>query len=126
MNFLVLPPEINSGLMLAGAGSGADAGGGDARLGWDWPASCGSATASFSSVTSGLAGDAWQGPASVAMTGAAGGLRERAERSRPTQAEQAARSGQGPRAAAAFEAAVAATVPRAHGGVQPRSAAWRG
>lgn len=50
MSFLVLPPETNSLRMFSGAG----------------PAPMLSAAAeSFSSVTSGLAGQAWQGPASA-------------------------------------------------------------
>jgi PPE-repeat protein len=67
----------------------------------------GSAAGSFGSVTSGLAGAAWQGPASVAMASAAapyvGWLSAAA-----AQAQGAA--GQARAAASAFEAAVSATV----------------
>jgi PPE-repeat protein len=75
---------------------------------WDGLASeLGSAASSFSSVTSGLTDQAWQGPASAAMTAAAapyaGWLSAAA-----TQATGAA--GQARAVAAAFEAALAATV----------------
>ena len=69
MNFLVLPPEINSARMYLGAGPGPMLA---AAAAWDGLAGeLGSAASSFGSVTSGLAGAAWQGPAAVAMAGAA-------------------------------------------------------
>ena len=69
MNFFVLPPEINSLRMFAGAGSEPML---LAASAWDGLASeLGSAASSFSSVTSGLAGQAWQGAASAAMAAAA-------------------------------------------------------
>ena len=69
MSFLVLPPEINSAAMYSGAGSAPML---EAAAAWDGLASeLGSAASSFSSVISGLAGQAWQGPASAAMTAAA-------------------------------------------------------
>ncbi|EUA02919.1 PPE family protein [Mycobacterium kansasii 824] len=59
MSFLVLPPELNSALMFSGAGSGPLL---DAAAAWEGLASdLGTAASSFSSVTSGLAGQAWQG-----------------------------------------------------------------
>jgi PPE-repeat protein len=65
MSFLVSPPEIISALMRAGAGSEPMLG---AAAAWDGlAAELGAAAQSFSSVTSGLAADAWQGPASAAM-----------------------------------------------------------
>ena len=65
MSFLVLPPEINSMLMYAGAGSAPMLA---AATAWDGlAAELGSAAQSFSSVTSGLAAEAWQGAASTAM-----------------------------------------------------------
>jgi len=68
-NFSVLPPEINSSRMFGGAGSAPMLA---AAAAWDGLAGeLGSAAASFGSVTSGLAGSSWQGPAAVAMTGAA-------------------------------------------------------
>ncbi|MBY0440913.1 MAG: PPE family protein, partial [Mycobacteriaceae bacterium] len=69
MNFLVSPPEITSAQMFAGAGSGpllaaAQAWGGLAG-------ELGSAAESFSSLTAGLAQEAWQGTAATAMVQAA-------------------------------------------------------
>jgi PPE-repeat protein len=69
MNYSVLPPEINSLRMFSGAGSEPMLA---AAVAWDGLASeLSSAAQSFSSVTSGLAGQAWQGPASAAMAAAA-------------------------------------------------------
>ena len=69
MSFLVLPPEINSVRMFSGAGSGPML---SAAAAWDGlAAELGSAAESFSSVTSGLTGGAWQGAASAAMVAAA-------------------------------------------------------
>ena len=69
VNFLVLPPEINSARMYLGAGSGPMLAAGAA---WDGLAGeLDAAANSFKSVTSGLAGAAWQGPAAVAMANAA-------------------------------------------------------
>jgi PPE-repeat protein len=69
MSFLVLSPEINSLRMFTGAGSAPML---EAAAAWDGLASeLGSAASSFSSVISGLVGQAWQGPASAAMTAAA-------------------------------------------------------
>lgn len=105
-NFAVLPPEINSLRMFTGAGSGPLL---DAALAWEGLASeLGSAASSFGSVTSGLAGQTWQGSASAAMTSAAapyvGWLSASA-----TQAADAA--GQARAVVSVFEAARAATVP---------------
>src|SRR5271168_366742 len=67
--FMVLPPEINSLRMFSGAGSAPML---QAAVAWEGLASeLGSAASSFSSVTSGLVGQAWQGAASAAMTAAA-------------------------------------------------------
>jgi PPE-repeat protein len=69
MNFSVLPPEINSARIYLGAGSGPLLA---AAAAWDGLAGeLDAAAASFSSVTSGLAGSSWQGPASAAMASAA-------------------------------------------------------
>ena len=69
MNFSVLPPETNSARMFSGAGSAPML---NAAAAWDRLASeLGSAASSFSSITSGLTHQAWQGPASAAMTAAA-------------------------------------------------------
>jgi PPE-repeat protein len=105
MDFLVLPPEVNSLRVHAGAGP-------DSMLAavsaWDRLADeLRSAATSFGSLAAGLSGASWRGPASAAMTevaaaylgwlaGAAG------------QAEHAAT--QARLAAQAFEAAFAATV----------------
>jgi PPE-repeat protein len=105
MSFLVLPPEINSMLMYTGAGSSPMLA---AAAAWDGlAAELGSAAQSFSSVTSGLAAQAWQGPASTAMLSTAaryaGALSAAA-----TQAQSAAAQAQA--VASAFESAVVATV----------------
>lgn len=105
MNFSVLAPEINSARMFAGAGAAPMLG---AAAAWDALASeLGSAASSFSSVTSGLTSQAWQGPAAEAMAAAAapyaGWLSAAA--SRATGA-----AGQARVVAGAFEAARAATV----------------
>ncbi|WP_152310543.1 PPE domain-containing protein, partial [Mycobacterium tuberculosis] len=69
MNFSVLPPEINSALIFAGAGPEPMAA---AATAWDGLAmELASAAASFGSVTSGLVGGAWQGASSSAMAAAA-------------------------------------------------------
>ena len=69
VNFSILAPEINSALIYAGAGSAPML---EASAAWDGLATeLGSAASSFSSVTSGLADQAWQGAASVAMAAAA-------------------------------------------------------
>ncbi|VAZ96087.1 putative PPE family protein PPE42 [Mycobacterium pseudokansasii] len=105
MNFSVLPPEINSARMFSGAGSTPML---EAAAAWKTLASeLDSAAESFSSMTSGLATEAWQGPASTAMLAAAapyaGWLR--------TAASQAVGAGaQAQAVAGAFESALAATV----------------
>ena len=69
MSFLTLPPEINSLLMYAGAGPGPML---EAAAAWNGLASeLSSAAESFSSVTSALTGQAWQGAAAAAMAAAA-------------------------------------------------------
>jgi PPE-repeat protein len=105
MNFSVLPPEINSALIFAGAGSGPMLA---AAAAWDGLANeLDAAAESFSSVTSGLAAQAWQGPASQAMAAAAtpyaGWLSTAA-----AHASGAATQAQA--VASAFESALAATV----------------
>src|SRR5689334_23399354 len=105
MNFLVLPPEINSARIHLGAGAGPMLA---AATAWDGLADeLGSASSSFGLVTSGLVESAWQGPAAMAMTAAAapyqGWLSVAA-----TQAQVAA--GQARASASAFEAAVSAIV----------------
>ncbi|WP_373205340.1 PPE domain-containing protein, partial [Mycobacterium marinum] len=64
MNFSVLPPEINSLRIFAGTGSGPMLA---AAAAWDGLADeLSTAAAAFSSVTSGLTGGSWQGPAAAA------------------------------------------------------------
>ncbi len=68
-SFFVLPPEVNSARMYLGAGSGPML---QAAAAWEGLAGeLGSAASSFGSVTAGLVDGAWQGPAAVAMAGAA-------------------------------------------------------
>jgi PE-PPE domain/PPE family len=105
MKFSVWPPEVNSALALDGPGSGPML---EAAAAWDGIGSELSLAANaFGSVTTDLAGQAWQGPASAAMTNAAaryvdwlGGA--------AAQAEQSA--AQARAAATAFEAALATIV----------------
>ncbi len=105
MSFLVWPPEVNSSLMFAGAGSGPMLA---AATSWDGlAAELGSAAQSFTSITSGLTQQAWQGAASAAMlqtaTQYAGFLNEAT-----AQAQTAAAQAQA--VVSAFESAQAATV----------------
>ncbi|MGO9381008.1 MAG: PPE family protein [Mycobacterium sp.] len=107
-SFTFLPPEINSALMFAGAGSGPLF---VAASAWDGLASdLSGAASSFQSVITGLSGGPWSGPASASMTAAAmpyvGWLSAAA-----SQAEAAA--AQARAAATAFESALTATVPTA-------------
>ncbi len=105
MSFLVVPPEINSMLMYAGAGSAPMLA---AVTAWDGLATeLGSAAQSFSSITAGVAAAAWPGTASTAMLSTAAqytGMLSAAA----TQAQSAAAQAQ--TIASAFESAVVATV----------------
>ncbi|MFV0493797.1 PPE domain-containing protein [Mycobacterium sp.] len=68
VSFVGLPPEINSLRMLLGAGSGPMLA---AAAAWNGLAEeLGSAASSFSSVTSNLTGQAWQGPAASGQANA--------------------------------------------------------
>lgn len=105
MSFVVLPPEINSLRMFIGAGTAPMLA---AAAAWDGLAEeLGTAAQSFASVTAGLAGQAWQGPAALAMAAAAapyaGWLTAAA-------AQSAGAAGQTRAVASIFEAAQAATV----------------
>ena len=105
MSFLTLPPEINSLLMYSGAGSAPML---EAAAAWNGlAAELASAAQSFSSVTSGLAGQAWQGAAAQAMAAAAapyaGWLSAAASQASGAAAQAEA-------VASAFESALAATV----------------
>lgn len=105
MDFAALPPEINSGRMYAGAGSGPLLA---AASAWDaLAAELGSAASSYESVVSSLTGE-WSGPSSTSMAAAA----EPYVTWMSTTATQAELSANQARAAAAaYEAAFAATVP---------------
>ncbi len=106
MTYPCLPPEVNSALMQAGAGSGPMLAVANA-----WTGLAGelqSAASSFASVTSGLTGATWQGPAAQAMATAAAPytawLTTAAGHTQRAASQAAA-------VAASFEAAHAATVP---------------
>ncbi|HTY32421.1 PecA family PE domain-processing aspartic protease [Mycobacterium sp.] len=105
MSFLTSPPEVISAMLHAGAGPAPMLA---ASAAWDGLATeLGSAAQSFSSITSGLAGDAWQGAASTAMLSTAAqytGVLSQAA----TQAQTAAAQAQA--VAGEFESALAATV----------------
>jgi PPE-repeat protein len=106
MDFAVLPPEINSGRMYGGPGSGPMLA---AAAAWNALATeLDSAADSYRSVISGLTAGPWLGPASVSMAAAAapyvGWI--------STTAAQAAQTAtQAQATAAAYEVAFAATVP---------------
>jgi PPE-repeat protein len=101
-----LPPEVNSALMRAGAGSEPMNAAASA-----WTGLAGelrSTASSFTSVTSGLAGGPWQGAAAQAMSAAAAPYTAWLTTA-ATHSELAA--SQATAVASAFEAAHAATVP---------------
>lgn len=105
-DFAALPPEVNSGLMYTGPGSGPMLA---AAAAWDaLAAELESTAAGYSSVLSGLTGQEWSGPSSAGMATAAAPyvawLQDTA-----AQAEQTA--AQAKEAAVAYEAAFAMTVP---------------
>jgi PPE-repeat protein len=106
MDFGALPPEVNSGRMYAGPGSGPMLA---AAAGWgELAAELYSAAASYSSVITGLTDGSWRGPASVSMAGAAATYAAWMNAA-ATQSQQAATQAEA--AASAFETAFAATVP---------------
>ncbi|WP_099184825.1 PPE family protein [Mycobacterium kansasii] len=105
MNFVILPPEINSTRMFSGAGLGPMLA---ASAAWDGVAAeLGSAATSFEALTAGLAGGTWLGAASAAMLGAAAPYAAWLQAT-ASDAEQAA--AQARSAVSAFEAAQPATV----------------
>jgi PPE-repeat protein len=106
MEFGALPPEVNSGRMYAGPGSGPMLAAAEA---WETiAAELHSAASSYESVVSGLTAGPWLGPSSATMAAAAGSYLAWMS-STAAQAEQTA--GQARAAAAAYETAFAATVP---------------
>ena len=106
MDFAMLPPEINSGRMYAGPGSGPMLA---AAAAWDGlAAELYSAATSYQSVISGLTAGPWLGPSSASMAAAAAAYVAWMSTT-AAQAEQTA--AQAKAAAAAYETAFAATVP---------------
>ena len=106
MDFGLLPPEVNSGLMYAGPGSGPLLA---AAAAWDAVAAeLESAGAGYSSSVSELAGLSWFGPSSLAMSGAAAPY---AAWLQAAGAQAAQTATQAYAAAAAYEVAFAMTVP---------------
>jgi PPE-repeat protein len=105
MNFAVLPPEMNSARIFAGAGRAPMLA---AAAAWDGLAEeLDAAAGSFAAVISELSGDVWQGAAALAMTRAADPYMTWLTTA-ARQAEQAA--AQARLATLAFETALAATV----------------
>ena len=108
LDFGALPPEINSGRMYSGPGSGPMLA---AAAAWDVLANgLESASRGYASVISQLQGESWSGGASAAMASAAAPYVAWVSNA-GVSAEQAA--GQARAAAAAYETAFAATVPPA-------------
>lgn len=106
MDFGALPPEVNSGRMYVGAGSGPLLA---AAAAWDaLGAELHSYAAAYSSTILGMTVGSWLGPAATSMSAAVAPYVAWATES-AAQAEQAAM--QAKLAAAAYEAAFAATVP---------------
>jgi PPE-repeat protein len=105
MDFATLPPEVNSGLMYTGPGSGPMIA---AAASWDSLATeVSSAAGDYGSVVSGLISGPWRGPASTSMAAAAAPYVSWMTAT-AAQAEQAA--DQVKAAASAYEAAFSATV----------------
>ncbi|MGA8543793.1 MAG: PPE family protein, partial [Mycobacterium sp.] len=108
MDFAVLPPEINSGLMYSGPGSAPMTA---AAASWDNLAiEMYSAASNYGSVVSSLTNGPWRGSASASMAAAAAPYVSWMSTT-AAQAEQAA--GQAKSAAGAYESAFAMTVPPA-------------
>lgn len=106
MDFGALPPEINSGKMYAGAGSGPMVA---AATAWEQlAAELRAAANQYHSILAGLAGGPWTGPASTAMASSAAPYVTWMNTT-ATQAEQAATQAQA--AAAAYETAFASMAP---------------
>jgi PPE-repeat protein len=108
MDFGMLPPEVNSGRMYAGAGAAPLM---TAASAWDGlAAELSSAATSYQSVVTELTGQPWLGAASASMAAAAAPYVNWMQTT-AGQAEQTA--AQARAAAAAYQAAFAATVPPA-------------
>lgn len=108
MTFMVFPPEINSGLMYSGAGSGPLMA---AAAAWNELAADLEATAaSYQAVLGQLTGSTWLGPSSARMAAATAPYVDWLSL---TAGQAAQTSAQAQFAAAAYEGAFAATVPPA-------------
>jgi PPE-repeat protein len=106
MDFAMLPPEVNSGRMYAGPGSGPMVAAAEA---WDGlAAELHSAANAYQSVVSGLTAGPWLGPSSASMATAAASYVAWLSLT-AAQAEETAT--QAKAAAAAYEEALASTVP---------------
>ena len=106
MDFGALPPEVNSGLMYAGAGSGPMVA---AAAAWDGlAAELGSAATSYRAVVSELTGQSWLGPSAATMAASAAPYVAWMDTA-AAQAEQTANQARS--AVAAYQAAFLATVP---------------
>jgi PPE-repeat protein len=106
VDFGVLAPEINSGRMYAGAGSGPLVA---AAAAWQaLAAELGSTATSYQAVVSELTGTAWVGPSSMAMTAAAAPYLAWMNTTAAAAEQTASRLTS---AVAAYEAAFTATVP---------------
>ncbi|MGV0627140.1 PPE family protein [Mycolicibacter minnesotensis] len=106
MYFSLLPPEINSGNMYTGAGSGPTI---SAATAWERLAGeLASAAAEYNTIIATLADESWTGPSATAMTAAAEPYVAWMSATAATAAQAAT---QAQAAAAAYEAAYAATVP---------------
>jgi PPE-repeat protein len=106
MDFGMYPPEINSGRMYAGAGSGPMIAAAEAWQGL--AAELHSAANSYQSVVSGLTAGSWSGPSSASMAAAAASYSAWLTAT-ATQAEETA--AQAKAAVAAYQAAFTSTVP---------------
>ncbi|ORB11092.1 hypothetical protein BST37_20915, partial [Mycobacterium noviomagense] len=106
MNFPMFPPEVNSGLMYTGPGSGPLLA---AATTWEGLAAELSAAANaYQSVVAGLTTGPWLGPASASMAAA---VAPYVTWMRTTAAQAEETAAQARMAAAAYETAFAATVP---------------
>ena len=106
MDFAALPPEINSGRMYSGPGSGPMLA---AAAAWDGLADeLYSAAATYESEIVNLTGGPWRGPASASMAAAAA---DHIAWLKTTAAQAEQTSTQAKAAAGAFEAALWMTVP---------------
>ena len=106
MDFGIYPPEINSGRMYAGAGSGPMIAAAEAWQGL--AAELHSAANSYQSVVSGLTAGSWSGPSSASMAAAAASYSTWLTAA-ATQAEETA--SQAKSAVAAYQSAFTSTVP---------------